>query len=88
MKSPIENRIGRVFVPGRDMERAVEWYTRLLGLPSGRLSHGGTIYDLPMGGEVGLTLDATPKLVSNSSQPLCWFWTLLMTCQRNEPSAS
>ena len=74
MTSPIENRIGQVFVPVSEMSRAIEWYSRLFGLPTQGASHGGTIYDLPMAGETQLTLDAN-KPVTNSSQPLCFFWT-------------
>ena len=75
MASPIENRIGQVFVPVTDMARAVAWYSRLLGLPAGAPSHGGGIYDVPMAGETRLALDATKRQVTNSSQPLCFFWT-------------
>ncbi len=38
-------------------------------------SHGGTIYDVPMSGETGLIIDANRASVTNSSQPLCFFWT-------------
>jgi predicted enzyme related to lactoylglutathione lyase len=75
MSSPIENRIGQVFVPVSDMQRAVAWYSKLLGLPVMESSHGGTIYDVPMQGETRLALDATPRQISNSSQPLFFFWT-------------
>ncbi len=37
-------------------------------------SHEGKIYDLPMAGETALILDAH-KSVTNSSQPLFFFWT-------------
>jgi predicted enzyme related to lactoylglutathione lyase len=72
--SPIDNRIGCVFVPVSDMSRAIEWYSRLLGQPVKATSHEGRIYDLPMNGEVGLILDGH-KPVTNSSQPICFFWT-------------
>src|SRR5436309_1910443 len=65
MESPIENRIGQVFVPVSDMGRAVAWYSRLLGLPAGAPSHGGGIYDVPMAGETRLALDATKPEVTN-----------------------
>ena len=55
MESPIEARIGQVFVPVTDLPRAIAWYSRLFGLPVGAPSHGGTIYDLPMSGATGLT---------------------------------
>ena len=75
MARPIENRIGQVFVPVSDMQRAITWYSRILGLPIDRTSHGGTIYDVPMQGETRLALDATKQPITNSSQPLCFFWT-------------
>ncbi len=74
MNSPIQNRIGAVFVPVSDMQRAIRWYSTLLGVPAADPSHGGTIYDVPMAGEVNLILDAN-RPVQNSSQPLLFFWT-------------
>lgn len=74
MYSPIENRIGQVFVPVSDMDRAIAWYSRLLGLPVAATSHEGKIYDVPMVGDTRLTLDGH-KAVTNSSQPLFFFWT-------------
>ena len=75
MSSPIENRIGQVFVPVTDMDRAIAWYSRLLGVPIAAATHGGTIYNVPMQGETQLALDGTRRQVSNSSQPLFFFWT-------------
>jgi len=72
--SPIQNRIGMVFIPVSDMQKSVAWYNQLLGLPTGELTHAGKIYDLAMQGETGLILDGH-KAVHNSSQPLCFFWT-------------
>jgi predicted enzyme related to lactoylglutathione lyase len=74
MSSPIENRIGCVFIPVSDMRQAIAWYTRLLGLSAKTTSHEGRIYDVPMTGDVGLILDSH-KPVTNSSQPICFFWT-------------
>ncbi|WP_266078490.1 VOC family protein [Haladaptatus caseinilyticus] len=72
--SPIDNRIGSVFVPVSDMRTAIEWYSDLFDLPIDESSHEGTIYDLEMAGDVTLTLDSN-RPVENSSQPLCYFWT-------------
>ncbi len=74
MTSPIENRIGCVFIPVSDMSRSIEWYNRILGLPRQDTTHEGLIYNLPVSGEVGIILDAH-KTVTNSSQPLFFFWT-------------
>ena len=55
--SPIDNRIGAVFVHVTDMQRAIDWYSALLGVPQHSTSHEGLIYDVPMDGPTGLTLD-------------------------------
>lgn len=75
MSRPIEAKTGQIFVPVTDMARAIAWYSHLFGLPAGTPSHGGTIYDVPLRGETGLTLDSTRPAVTNSAQPLCFFWT-------------
>lgn len=72
---PIQNRIGNVFVPVSDMDRAVAWYSRLFGLEPGETSHEGGIYDVPMTGETGLILDANAPITGHSTQPLCFFLT-------------
>ncbi|MEU5873486.1 VOC family protein [Glycomyces sp. NPDC047369] len=54
---PIDNRIGAVFVHVTDMRRAIAWYSALLGVPEHAASHEGLIYDVPMSGPTGLTLD-------------------------------
>lgn len=75
MPSPIQNKIGAVFIPVSDMPRATTFYNRLLGIPTTKpVSHHGKIYDVPMEGETELILDGH-KPVSNSSQPLFFFWT-------------
>jgi predicted enzyme related to lactoylglutathione lyase len=63
-----------VFIPVSDMPRAIDWYSRLLGLPVDGTSHEGRIYDLPMQDGPGLILDGH-RPVANSSQPLLFFWT-------------
>jgi catechol 2,3-dioxygenase-like lactoylglutathione lyase family enzyme len=72
--SPIENRIGCIFIPVSDIPRAIDWYSRLLGLPIDKTTHGGLIYNVPISGDLGLILDGH-KPVTNSSQPLFFFWT-------------
>ncbi len=73
--SPVQNRIGNVFVPVSDMPRAVAWHGRLFGLEEGQTSHEGGIYDVPMAGETGLILDANKPITGHSAQPLCLFLT-------------
>ncbi|MFD2083485.1 hypothetical protein SAMN05421678_1202 [Actinopolymorpha cephalotaxi] len=79
--SPIENRVGMVFIPVRDMRRSIEWYSALLGLPVGDASHEDTIYDLPTTGEVGLALDANKPEFDTAGPPRFFWWaTDLETC--------
>jgi predicted enzyme related to lactoylglutathione lyase len=72
--SPIQNRIGNVFVPVSDMPRAMAWYGALFGVDLGQPTHGGGICDVPMAGDTGLILDANRPVTSHSAQPLCFFW--------------
>src|SRR6266542_3682732 len=74
MNTPIQNKIGMVFISVSDMPAAIAWYSRLFGLPAGTTSHEDLIYGLPMQGDANLILDAH-RPVTNSSQPLCFFWT-------------
>jgi predicted enzyme related to lactoylglutathione lyase len=74
MQSPIQRRVGMVFIPVSDMPRAIRWYSALFGLPLRETSHEDKIYDVPMDGETSVILDAH-RPVQNSSQPLCFFWT-------------
>jgi predicted enzyme related to lactoylglutathione lyase len=39
MNSPIENRICTIFVPVRDIERAIAWYSHILGTSVEATSH-------------------------------------------------
>jgi predicted enzyme related to lactoylglutathione lyase len=72
--SPIQNKIGMVFIPVSNMPSAIDWYSRLFDVPVGKTSHEDRIYEVPMQGAVDLILDAH-RPVANSSQPLCFFWT-------------
>ncbi len=57
------------------MDRAVAWYSRILEEPVAEASHEGTIYDVPMQGDVHLTLDSNKQEVTISCEPLFFFWT-------------
>ncbi len=87
MPSVIENKIGSVFVPVSDMARAVAWYSLVFGVPPGTLSHEDRICAVPMQGPVSLLLDAH-RPVTNSSQPLCTFWTADMAAAERFLQAS
>ncbi|WP_231571678.1 VOC family protein [Gordoniibacillus kamchatkensis] len=57
--SPIMNKVGSIFIPVRDIERAREWYCRLLGLPADCPIMDGHLCPLPMDG-TGVILDTMP----------------------------
>ncbi|MGE7912523.1 VOC family protein [Lysinibacillus xylanilyticus] len=59
-RTPIKNRIGGVFIPVRDLEKAKEWYRNILGLERGE-EYFDHIFVAPMEGTAGLILDAMPK---------------------------
>ncbi|CAM3620691.1 MULTISPECIES: VOC family protein [Brevibacillus] len=54
----IMNQIGTVFVPVRDIEKAREWYCRILGLPVEGDILFGHLYVVPMTAGSGLVLDS------------------------------
>lgn len=56
--SPIQNRIGAVFVPVSDVEKARDWYSRILGLPADGEILFGHLYCPKMEGGTGLVLDS------------------------------
>jgi catechol 2,3-dioxygenase-like lactoylglutathione lyase family enzyme len=58
-KSPIKNKIGNVFIPVRDIEKAREWYCKLLGLNPDCEIMLGHLCPLPMEG-AGVILDTMP----------------------------
>ncbi len=76
MTSPINTEIAQVFIPVRDMRRAVTWYADLLGfdVDHGSLGHEDTIFDIPTDTGPGLCLDANqPDFVA--SGPARFFFT-------------
>ena len=66
--SPIQNRIGVVFIPVDDMDRARAWYGRLFGVEPGEPSHEGGICDIPMQDGPGILLDANKPVTEHSVQ--------------------
>lgn len=75
MSSPIQRRVGQVFVPVRDMASAIGWYAAVLGFEPGAASHEGTIYDIPSDGESRLSLDANRPDFEASGPPRFFLWT-------------
>jgi catechol 2,3-dioxygenase-like lactoylglutathione lyase family enzyme len=75
VSSPIQRRVGQVFIPVRDMAAAIRWYADLLGLEPGVASHEDTIYDIPTEGETRLALDANRREFDASGPPRFFLWT-------------
>jgi len=59
-KSPIKNQIGGVFIPVRNLEKAQEWYSKILGLQGGDLFFNH-IFVADMDGTAGMILDTMPN---------------------------
>ncbi|MFC4560190.1 VOC family protein [Virgibacillus kekensis] len=59
MKSPVKNKISSVFIPVRDIEKAKEWYSKILGLNGGEI-HFGHLYTAEMQ-DTGMILDTMPN---------------------------
>ncbi|GAE32935.1 VOC family protein [Halalkalibacter hemicellulosilyticus] len=57
--SPIQNKVGGIFVPVRNVEKARKWYCQMLGLPETDEIDFGHLYVLPMNG-VDVILDEMP----------------------------
>ncbi|MCR2806949.1 VOC family protein [Paenibacillus soyae] len=59
-RSPVKNKIGSVFIPVRDIEKARSWYCRILGLNEADCAiMNGHLCPLPMQG-TGIILDTMP----------------------------
>ncbi|WP_339302919.1 VOC family protein [Paenibacillus sp. FSL R5-0519] len=73
-KSPITNQIGAIFLHVSDMERSIQWYNDLLGLPVHSSGHEGTIYSLDMIGGSALLLDSNMKNIENKNNKTQFFF--------------
>ncbi len=74
-ESPIQARVGQVFIAVNDMQKAIAWYSQLFGVDPGDTSHAGAIYDIPVKGETRLVLDSHKPVTSAPVQPICMFPT-------------
>jgi predicted enzyme related to lactoylglutathione lyase len=79
MSSPIQRRVGQVFVPVRDMAAAIRWYAAVLGFETDVASHDATIYDIPTDGQTRQALDANRQDFVASGPPRFFLWTDDMT---------
>ncbi|WML56135.1 VOC family protein [Neobacillus sp. PS2-9] len=55
--TPIINEMGTVFVHVKDLKKSVEWYSRILGFEVDLSELNSPVYDIPIQGTTGLTLD-------------------------------
>ena len=53
----IKNEIGTVFIHVSDLERSVVWYSTLFGLDIDTKKVESPVYNIPINGTTGLTLD-------------------------------
>ncbi|GGO01222.1 VOC family protein [Saccharibacillus kuerlensis] len=58
MSTAVSNHVRGLFIPVSDIERARDWYCRLLGLPTDGEILFGHIYVLPMENGINLVLDS------------------------------
>ncbi|MFD1737626.1 VOC family protein [Bacillus salitolerans] len=79
MNSPIQNQINTIFVHVSNLERSVDWYSKLLGQEYDVNEVFRPVYNIRIHGSTGLTLDAGPggvdKTQSPSEHPLLNFHT-------------
>ncbi|WP_421385145.1 VOC family protein [Bacillus salacetis] len=48
MKSPLSNKVGVIFIPVSDIEKARDWYCDIFGFPADGEIMFGHLYSLPM----------------------------------------
>ncbi|WP_316568271.1 VOC family protein [Neobacillus sp. YIM B06451] len=55
--SPIACKINNVFIHVSDLKKSAAWYCRLLGLPVNLEEIESPVYNIPVTGQTGLSLD-------------------------------
>ncbi|RDU38325.1 VOC family protein [Neobacillus piezotolerans] len=55
--SPIACKINNVFIHVSDLKKSAAWYSNLLGLPINLEEVQSPVYNIPVTGQTGLTLD-------------------------------
>lgn len=55
--SPIKSKVNNVFIHVSNLQKSAEWYCNLLGVPCLTNQIKSPVYNVPVTGETGLTLD-------------------------------
>lgn len=58
MANPVQNKVGCIFIPVSNLEKARDWYCKLLDLPADGDIIYGHLYILPMQGASNIVLDS------------------------------
>ncbi|RJX38073.1 VOC family protein [Paenibacillus pinisoli] len=58
MANPVQNKVGCIFIPVSNLEKARDWYCKLLDLPADGDIIYGHLYILPMQGHSNIVLDS------------------------------
>lgn len=58
MANPVQNKVGCIFIPVSNLEKARDWYCNLLDLPADGDIIYGHLYILPMQGASNIVLDS------------------------------
>ncbi|MDR4886140.1 VOC family protein [Fredinandcohnia sp. QZ13] len=56
-QTPIKNTMGGVFIHVSDLKKSVEWYSNILGIETNLDKVNSPVYNIPVTGFTGLTLD-------------------------------
>lgn len=55
--TPIACKVNNVFIHVKDLKKSAEWYSKLLGIPYDPGTVESPVYNIPVDGATGLTLD-------------------------------
>ncbi|MFZ3579986.1 VOC family protein [Virgibacillus sp. DJP39] len=57
MNTPFKSQLGTVFIHVKDLKKSVEWYSNILGFCFDPTEIESPVYNIPIDGTTGLTLD-------------------------------
>ncbi|MFS0749397.1 VOC family protein [Oceanobacillus sp. 1P07AA] len=70
MSNPIKNRTNTIFIHVSNLQRSVQWYSKLLGEEVDVSKVADPVHNLKMDQNTGITLDAGPPGMAKDIQPL------------------